>query len=166
MTTTTARAGRTIDQAEFRLAMSHFATGLTVVAGLDRNGEPAGLTCQSFTSVSTDPQLVLICVGRGSTSWQRIEQTGHFTVSILAREQQHVSAVLGSGRADKFRQVPWHPSDHGTVRIDGALATIDARISAVHEAGDHNVVIGEVLDLSVSEDRTPLLYFRSAYGVA
>jgi 3-hydroxy-9,10-secoandrosta-1,3,5(10)-triene-9,17-dione monooxygenase reductase component len=147
----------------FRAVMSQFATGLTVVASLDERGEPAGLTCQSFSSLSLEPQLVLVCIGRGSTSWARIEPTGRFAVSILADDQREISTLLGSSRPDKFRAVSWHASAHGTVHINGSLATVDCLVHAVHDAGDHRLVIGEVVDLAVGERGAPLLFFRGDY---
>jgi 3-hydroxy-9,10-secoandrosta-1,3,5(10)-triene-9,17-dione monooxygenase reductase component len=148
---------------EFRAVMSHFATGLTVVASLDGDGGPAGLTCQSFSSLSLDPRLALICIARTSTSWARIEPTGRFAISILAEDQREISAVLGSGTTDKFRSVPWHASARGTVHIDGALAMIDCLVDTVHDVGDHRLVIGKVVDLAVGKRGAPLLYFRGAY---
>lgn len=147
----------------FRAVMSHFATGLTVVATLDADGAPAGLTCQSFSSLSLDPQLALVCVARTSTSWARIEPTGRFAVSILAEDQREISALLGTSRADKFSRVPWRASAYGTVHIEGALATIDCRVHAVHDAGDHRLIIGDIVDLAVGRRGAPLLYFRGAY---
>ncbi|WP_231335696.1 flavin reductase family protein [Actinomadura graeca] len=155
-----------ISQDDFRTTMSRFASGLTVVAALDEAGLPAGLTCQSFASLSLDPPLILVCVGRGSSSWARIEGTGRFGVSILAEQQRDVCVSLARRAEDKFDSVPWRPSPYGTVHIEGALATIDCRIGTVHEAGDHLVVIGDVLDLAVRDEGTPLLYFRGRYGKA
>jgi 3-hydroxy-9,10-secoandrosta-1,3,5(10)-triene-9,17-dione monooxygenase reductase component len=155
--------GRTIDQHEFRTTMGSFASGLTVVAGLDETGQPAGLTCQSFSSLSIEPPLILVCIGLGSTSWARIEPTGRFGVSILAEEQKEVCAALGRRAEDKFDSIRWHAGDNGSVYIKDALAAIDCRISAIHEAGDHLVVIGKVTDLHVREDGAPLLYYRGSY---
>ncbi|KUM95459.1 monooxygenase [Streptomyces yokosukanensis] len=156
--------GRTIEAAEFRSALSLFASGLTVVASLDEYGRPVGLACQSFSSLSLDPQLILVCIGKGSSSWPRIAPTGHFSVSILAAEQQEVCAALGRPGQNKFQSIPWRPTTHGTVRIDGSLAALDCRIRDVHEAGDHLVVIGEVLDLATRDDGVPLLFFRSSFA--
>ncbi|MFJ6901997.1 flavin reductase family protein [Streptomyces hokutonensis] len=156
--------GRTIDQHEFRTTMGNFASGLTVVAGLDLTGRPTGLTCQSFSSLSVEPPLVLVCIGLGSTSWPLIEPTGRFGISILAEEQQDVCAALGRRSEDKFASIPWRAGESGSVYIEGALATIDCRIAAIHEAGDHRVVIGRVMDLEVREDGAPLLFYRGSYS--
>ncbi|MDQ8706029.1 flavin reductase family protein [Streptomyces sp. LHD-70] len=152
-----------MDAAVFRDVLGRFASGITVVAGLD-GAEPVGFACQSFASLSIDPPLVMLAVGKTSTSWPRIERAGRFCVSILAEDQQEVCAALGASGRQKFAAVPWRTSAHGTVVIDGALATVDCRLAAVHEAGDHHIVTGEVVDLAARENGRPLLYFRSRYA--
>ncbi|MFG2140057.1 flavin reductase family protein [Streptomyces sp. NPDC048650] len=155
---------RLIDPAAFRDTVGRFASGITVVATLGDDGEPAGLACQSFASLSLDPPLVMLCVGKSSTSWPRIEAAGRFAVSILAEEQQDVCAALGRPGPDKFATVDWRPSAHGTVHIAGALATVDCVPEAVHEAGDHLVVTARVRELAARDGGSPLLYFRGAYA--
>ncbi|MFF4284418.1 flavin reductase family protein [Streptomyces sp. NPDC001633] len=155
--------GRQIDPDGFRDVLGRFATGITVVAALD-GAEPVGFACQSFASLSLDPPLVMLAVGKASTSWPRIERGGRFCVNILAEDQQDTCTALGRSGTDKFADVPWRTSPHGTVQIDGALATVDCRVATVHEAGDHAIVTGEVIDLAAQENGRPLLYFRSRYA--
>lgn len=152
-----------MDAAVFRDVLSRFASGITVVATLD-GAEPVGFACQSFASLSLDPPLVMLAVGKTSTSWPRIERAGRFCVNILAEDQRATCVALGRSGADKFADVPWRTSPHGTVVIDGALATVDCRLAAVQEAGDHYIVTGEVVDLAAQENGRPLLYFRSRYA--
>ncbi|POX57376.1 monooxygenase [Streptomyces sp. Ru71] len=152
-----------MDAAVFRDVLGRFASGITVVAGLD-DGEPVGFACQSFASLSLDPPLVMLAVGKSSTSWPRIERTGRFCVNILAEDQRDTCAALGRSGPDKFAHIPWSAGAYGTVRIDGALATVDCRLADVHQAGDHYIVTGEVIDLAAQEDGRPLLYFRSRYA--
>ncbi|MGW8887435.1 flavin reductase family protein [Streptomyces sp. NPDC055749] len=152
------------EEADFREVLGRFASGITVVASVDADGEPVGLACQSFASLSLDPPLVMLCVGKNSSSWPKVRQTGRFGVSILAEEQREACAALGKRGPDKFRDVSWELSEHGAVRIDGALATVDCALHEVHEAGDHLVVTARVLELTAREDGLPLLYFRSAYA--
>ncbi|MFB6549630.1 flavin reductase family protein [Streptomyces sp. NPDC056405] len=152
-----------MDAAVFRDVLSRFASGITVVAALD-GAEPVGFACQSFASLSLDPPLVMLAVGKTSTSWPRIERAGRFCVNILAEDQQATCVALGRRNADKFADVPWRTSPHGTVVIDGALATVDCRLAGVQEAGDHYIVTGEVVDLAAQENGLPLLYFRSRYA--
>ncbi|MFG2499510.1 flavin reductase family protein [Streptomyces sp. NPDC048441] len=152
------------DSAGFREVLGRFASGVTVVAALDEHGEPAGLACQSFASLSLDPPLVMLCVGTTSSSWPKILRAGRFGVSVLADDQRDVCAALGRKGADKFAGVEWETSAHGAVRVAGALATLDCAPHAIHEAGDHYVVTARVLGLTAREDGRPLLYYRSDYA--
>ncbi|POX42305.1 monooxygenase [Streptomyces sp. Ru73] len=154
-----------MDAAGFRDVLGRFATGITVVAGLDGDGRPAGFACQSFASLSLDPPLVMLAVGRQSSSWPRIAGTGRFCVNILAAHQQDVCAALGRSGPGKFDGVLWTTGEHGTVHLDGALAHVDCAVQAVYEEGDHYLVTARVLALDAREDGRPLLYFRSRYAV-
>ncbi|MEU3895082.1 flavin reductase family protein [Streptomyces sp. NPDC045251] len=154
---------RQVDADVFRDVLGRFASGITVVAALDGE-EPVGFACQSFASLSLDPPLVMLAVGKASTSWPRIERAGRFCVNILAEDQRATCVALGRSGAGKFDDVPWHTSPHGTVVLDGALGTVDCRLAAVQEAGDHHIVTGEVVDLAARDHGLPLLYFRSRYA--
>ncbi|MEV4331951.1 flavin reductase family protein [Streptomyces sp. NPDC049597] len=153
-----------IDADHFRDVLGRFASGITVVASVDEDGTPVGLACQSFASLSLDPPLVLVCVGRTSSSWPKVEAAGRFGISVLANDQKDVCAALGRKGGDKFAGVGWSVSRNGAVRIDGALAHIDCAVQNVVEAGDHYVVIARVLELTAREDGTPLVYFRSDFA--
>lgn len=148
----------------FRDVLGRFATGVTVVTGL-LDGVPYGLTCQSFTSVSLEPPLVLFCPARTSRAWPLIQRSGHFCVNILSAEQEHVSRVMASRGTDKFAGLDWERSRvTGSPVLAGTLGHVDATISSVHEAGDHFAVVGRVLDLRAHDGDRPLLFFRGAYG--
>jgi 3-hydroxy-9,10-secoandrosta-1,3,5(10)-triene-9,17-dione monooxygenase reductase component len=153
-----------IDADHFRNVLGRFASGITVVASVDDDGRPVGLACQSFASLSLDPPLVLVCIGRTSSSWPKVEAAGRFGISILADDQKDVCAALGRRGGDKFAGVEWSLSRNDAVHIDGALAHIDCAVQNVVEAGDHYVVIARVLELTAREDGTPLLYFRSDFA--
>ncbi|MEU6880646.1 flavin reductase family protein [Streptomyces sp. NPDC046712] len=144
--------------------LGHFASGITVVAALDPTGRPVGLAVQSFASLSLDPPLVLLCVAKTSTSWPGVRAAGRFGISILAEDQREVCAALGRSGPDKFAGVHWTTTEDGAVHVDGALATLDCAVHAVHEAGDHLLATARVLALDAREDGTPLLYFRSDYA--
>jgi 3-hydroxy-9,10-secoandrosta-1,3,5(10)-triene-9,17-dione monooxygenase reductase component len=148
----------------FRHALGHFCTGVTVVTGLDGD-EPVGLACQSFTSVSLDPALVLFCPGRTSSSWPRIRRSGQFTINVLAEGQRDVCAAFGSSSAPKFGAAPWRRTSSDAILLDGALAWIHCTIDAVHDGGDHDIVVGRVQTLSVERDDRPLLYFRGSHDL-
>jgi len=162
---TSGQRANAVDPAAFRKVLGHFCTGVTVIAGADETGIPSGLACQSFTALSLDPPLVLVCPGRGSTSWPHIERTGRFTVNVLAEDQQHVSAAFGSRTGAKFDAAPWRVTARGAVVLDDVLAWLDCDIDAIHDGGDHQIVVGAVRELCVMRDHGPLLFFRGSYGV-
>lgn len=151
----------------FREVLARFASGVTVVTTLDGD-EPVGMTCQSFSSVSLDPPLVLFVPARSSRTWPLIQQSGGFCVNILAADQEQLSARMATKGVDKFAGVSWHPSKvTGSPVIDGTLAHLDCTIHDVHEGGDHHIVVGRVEHLEHQPEGAavaePLLYFRGRY---
>jgi 3-hydroxy-9,10-secoandrosta-1,3,5(10)-triene-9,17-dione monooxygenase reductase component len=151
----------------FREVLGRFATGVTVVTATAPDGHPVGLTAQSFASVSLEPPLVLFCPAKSSRAWPVIEASGHFCVNLLAHDQEELSRVMATRGADKFAGVAWAPSVvTGSPRLAGILGHVDCAIEAVHEAGDHYVVIGRVLDLDSTEEPRPLLFYRGRYGTS
>ncbi|WP_246160662.1 flavin reductase family protein [Nocardioides humilatus] len=149
----------------FRDVLGTFGSGITVITTVS-NGEPVGMTCQSFSSVSLDPPLVLFVPAKSSRAWPLIQRTGRFCVNILAADQESVSNQMATKGSDKFAGIDWRPAEvTGSPVIGGALSHLDCTIQSVHESGDHYVVIGKVEHLETSEqDQTePLLYFRGRY---
>ena len=140
----------TFDVADFKEAMGRFATGVTVVTALEE-GVPVGFTCQSFVSLSLDPPLVALAPAKSSTSWPRIARAGSFCVNILADDQQAVCRGMAVSGGDKFAGIEWHGAAQGGAPvIDGCLAWVDCRVELIHDAGDHELVIGRVLDLGLA----------------
>ena len=148
----------------FRDVLSQFGSGVTVVTTMSGD-EPVGMTCQSFSSVSLDPPLVMFVPAKTSRAWPMIQRAGRFCVNVLSAEQAGLSNQMASRGVDKFAGVDWTPSQHtGSPVLSGTLAHIDCTVHAVHEAGDHYVVIGRALDLQVgAEGSDPLLFFRGQY---
>lgn len=147
----------------FRDVLGRFASGITVVTTMS-NGEPIGLTCQSFSSVSLNPPLVLFVPARTSRAWPRIQRAGKFCVNFLAADQADLSNTMASRGADKFADVAWSPSAvTGSPVFADTLGHVDCTIHAVHEAGDHFIVIGRVEDLVVGGGAEPLLFFEGSY---
>ena len=153
----------TIDAARYRRVLGYFATGVTVVTGVEGD-QPLGLSVNSFTSVSLDPPLVAFCAARSSSSWARMRASGTFCVNILSDDQEEVCRVFAGRGGDKFRGIGWRASETGAPIIAGALAWIDCAVEAAYEAGDHHIVVGRVLDLDVARDGRPLVFFRGGYG--
>ena len=151
------------DTAQFKEAMSRFTTGVTIVAGIDED-EPVGFTCQSFVSLSIEPPFVAVAPARTSTSWPRIARSGRFCVNVLGDHQTELCRGFALSGGTKFERVAWRASpSSGSPVIEGCLAWIDCDVELVHEAGDHELILGRVLDLGTAEG-SPLLYFRSGYA--
>jgi 3-hydroxy-9,10-secoandrosta-1,3,5(10)-triene-9,17-dione monooxygenase reductase component len=155
------------DPRRFRQALGHFCSGLTVITTAGDRG-PAGFACQAFAAVSLAPPLVLFCPSRASATWPRIAQAGHFCANVLAAGQRELARVFGVSAAagdDKFAGVPWSPSSSGDPVLPGVLTWAGCEVTAVHEAGDHHVVIGRVTELGPIEGELPLLFYRGRYTV-
>jgi 3-hydroxy-9,10-secoandrosta-1,3,5(10)-triene-9,17-dione monooxygenase reductase component len=152
------------DQALFRQVLGHFATGVTIVTAVDE-GEPVGMTAQSFTSLSLDPPLVLFCPGVTSSTWPRIRNAGTFCVNILGEAQEAMCRTFAMSGADKFHEVVWTPSDVTKAPVlDDVLAWVDCVTEQELEAGDHIIVVGRVVDLSLEQEGKPLLFYRGGFG--
>ena len=152
-----------IDQARFREVLGHFATGVTVVTAVE-DGIPVGFTCQSFTSLSLDPPMVALAPGKSSTSWPRIAQAGAFCVNILADHQEALGRTFALSGGDKFSGVDWAAGPvAGTPVLEGCLAWVECELEAIHDAGDHELVVGLVLATGVGRGR-PLVFYRSGFG--
>ena len=153
-----------IDGAIFRQVLGHYPTGVCVVAAIEPGGRPAGMAVGSFTSVSLDPPLVAFFPDRSSTSWPRLERAGRFCVNVLANDQEPLCRRFASKVADRFEGVSYRLSTAGSPILDHVVAWIDCVLHAVHEAGDHFIVLGRVIELDVVRPEQPLLFFRGSYG--
>lgn len=147
-----------------RAAMGAFASGVAVVTGMDGE-EPVGFACQSFASVSLDPPLVLFCADHGGRSWPRIREQRRFSVNVLGDYQVEVCNRFGSSKGAKFAGLGWSMSDWGTPSLPEVLMRVHCEVEDVHVAGDHDVVIGRVLELESPSAGRPLLFFRGKFGV-
>jgi flavin reductase (DIM6/NTAB) family NADH-FMN oxidoreductase RutF len=147
-----------------REVMGHFASGVTVVTAATGDG-PIGFTCQSFSSLSLDPPLVVLAPARSSRTWPRVRLLGRFCVNVLAEDQTGVSATFAGSSADRFAGVRWRPSPLGQPVLDGVVAWIDCALWAEYDGGDHTLVAARVLDLGADPDRRPLVFHRGGYGL-
>ncbi|GKX35586.1 MAG: monooxygenase [Rhizobiaceae bacterium MnEN-MB40S] len=156
--------GPAIDSREFRSALGLYASGITVIAGHDGR-EAIGFTCQSFHSVSMDPPLISFSVMRSSSSYPRIRETGKFSVNVLTRNQQSISNQFARKGVDKWEGIEWSMLPSQNPAIDGALLLLDCKIANEHRAGDHYIVIGQVMRIHPGnhQDKEPLLYFNGEY---
>lgn len=151
------------DGASMRTVMGHFATGVAIVTA-DDGGFPVGMACNSFTSVSLDPPLVLFCAAKSSSTWPRIQAAGHYCVNILAEDGENLCRTFATKAAEeRYVGLGWESAVTGAPVLADALAYADCTIDAVHDAGDHVIVIGRVVELGHREG-APLLFFRGGYG--
>lgn len=154
-----------MDANEFRRVIGHFATGVAVVTSCRDDGRPVGLTVSAVCSVSLDPMLILVSVGRGSASHEWIERAGFYAVSVLDESRGNGLArrFAGGGQEEKFRGVAWRTMQTGAPVLDDALAWLECRVTAALPGGDHTIFVGQVLGADAREG-TPLLYYRGGYG--
>ncbi|MEL6127087.1 MAG: flavin reductase family protein [Pseudomonadota bacterium] len=150
------------DKAALRRALGTFATGVTIVTATAPDGTPAGFTANSFTSVSLEPPLLLVCLAHTAVSYRLFCETESFAVNVLEEGQEETAKRFATRGADKFEQTPWKPGTRGAPLIDGSLARFDCAMHARVEAGDHDILMGRVLGFSV-HDGAALLYHQGAF---
>jgi len=147
----------------FRDTLGRFCSGVTVITSMS-GGEPVGMTCQSFSSVSLHPPLVMFIPAKTSRAWPMMQRAGFFAVNFLASDQEDVSTTFATKGVDKFAGIDWTPAAAtGAPLLPGTLGHVDCTIHAVYEAGDHYLVVGRVQDLQVGKDGDALLFYRGAY---
>jgi flavin reductase (DIM6/NTAB) family NADH-FMN oxidoreductase RutF len=156
---------------DMRTVMGHFATGVCVVSTRRGDGSPVGTTVNAVTSVSLEPPLLLVCLARDSETLAAVRASLRFAVSILAEgQQEHSTRFAAKGERARPREVDFSEHDlgehdRGLPCLPDALATLACRVSAIHQGGDHMIVIGEALSMSSAEDGVaPLLFFRGSYS--
>jgi flavin reductase (DIM6/NTAB) family NADH-FMN oxidoreductase RutF len=152
-----------IDSRGLRDAFGRFATGVTIVTGLKPDGEPVGVTANSFTSVSLAPPLLLWCLQNDSTSFEAFTLGRPFTVNVLRADQDRQAMHFARRQNVKFPLGRATTQSGRPPRIDGAICRIDCEVVAQHAAGDHTIIVGSVLGIEIA-DGPPLLYHNGAFG--
>jgi flavin reductase len=156
-----------VDVSVFRKAMGSFPTGVTVVTVACDDGDMHGMTVNSFSSVSLDPMLVLVCLGAASRGAGLIERAEAFVVNVLSAGQQDVSRWFANRHrpagSAMFDGVPFEPGVTGCPVLAGATASFDCRLRQSHRAGDHLIVLGEVVALVHRPQLEPLIFHAGTY---
>ena len=153
-----------IEPAQFRQLLGCFPTGVAVITTRTPDGQPAGLTCNSFSSVSLDPPLVLFSLRNASRLLSTFQAAEGFAINILSEQQDALSGRFASSKVeDKFEGVPWRAGSLGMPLIDDCLAGFECSVHAAHEAGDHTIFIGEVRHLSAGASDQALVFYKGAY---
>ncbi len=151
-----------IEKQQFRRICGKFASGITIATVLDSTGACHGMTANSFTSVSMNPPLVLVCVDHRARIREHFRIGEHFGINILAADQKQLSDKFAGSGYDRFEGVEWFAGKTGVPLLPGVLATIECARHNVVTAGDHDIVIGEVLHADC-QDGEPLVFYASQY---
>jgi flavin reductase (DIM6/NTAB) family NADH-FMN oxidoreductase RutF len=151
------------DPRTLRDALGCFATGVTVVTCLGPDGMPAGLTVNSFTSVSLDPPLLLVCLHKMAASSTQLTEAPYFAVNVLQTGQQPASIRFSTRDEDRFGATPWACGEAGAPILKDSLGVFECERYAVHDGGDHHILIGQVVKASFDGSLDPLLFFRGKY---
>lgn len=154
------------DRAALRSAFGAFATGITIVTA--GRIEPRGMTANSFTSVSLDPALALVCVLRDSALHGAVVESGEFAISVLCPGQEETARYFADRSRprgkEEFEPVDSRPGPHtGAPILSGSLAWLECRLAAVYDGGDHSIFLGNVLAVGAEPDSDALLYHRGRF---
>jgi flavin reductase (DIM6/NTAB) family NADH-FMN oxidoreductase RutF len=151
------------DPRTLRDALGCFATGVTVVTCIDPGAKPVGLTVNSFTSVSLDPPLLLVCLATDAASAPAFLAAKHFAVNVLQTGQQPASIRFSTRHEDRFGPNDWSAGELGAPVLKQSLGVFECEAHAVHEGGDHHILLGRVIKATFDAGLDPLLYFRGRY---
>lgn len=147
---------------DLRGAFGLFPSGVTALCALV-DGRPTGLALSSFTSVSLEPPLVSICIGRSSTTWPSLGSAARFGLSVLASGHSHVARALSSQLPDRFEAVQWTTSESGALFIEGAALWLDCTKADMIPAGDHDIVTLAIHKIQANPEVEPLVFHRSQF---
>jgi flavin reductase (DIM6/NTAB) family NADH-FMN oxidoreductase RutF len=144
---------------EFRDLMSLFPTGVSVIASVDADGQPHGMTCTSLCSVSTAPPTVVVCLRSDSVTHSAVTERGDFTLSLLRAGAEETALRFAVPGPVAFDETPWQSSPSGLPWLEQhAVATAECRTAHITDVGDHSIVVGVVAATSFADDDKPLLY--------
>lgn len=147
---------------ELRKTLAQFATGVTVITCSDEERRPCGITANSFSSVSLDPPLILWNIGKASRSLPAFLQADHFAIHILHAHQEELARHFARSDALPFDGIDYSTTEQNVPVLPGVIARLDCRTHEIIEAGDHHIILGEVLQHEHG-DGSPLLFFNSRY---
>jgi flavin reductase (DIM6/NTAB) family NADH-FMN oxidoreductase RutF len=151
------------DPRTLRDALGCFATGVTVVTCLDGEDQPAGLTVNSFTSVSLDPPLLLVCLHKQAASAGALTDASHFAINVLQTGQQPASITFSTRTEDRFGAMAWSCGEAGAPILEESLCVFECERFALYDGGDHHILVGRVVKASFDASLDPLLFFRGRY---
>ena len=152
-----------LDSKAFRDALGAFPTGIAVITASFGDLSHIGITVNSFTSVSLEPPLLLVCLHKQATSAPPLVAASHFAINVLQTGQQPASITFSTRVEDRFGCTPWSRGEAGAPILEESLCVFECERYAVYEGGDHHILVGQVVKASFDAGLDPLLYFRGKY---
>lgn len=153
----------TVDHHAFRAVLGRFASGVTVVTARDSEGRDQGMTVSAFCSVSLDPPLVLMCIDHSASIYPTLSAASYFVANILCEGQEAIARRFAGEDPDRFDGIGYTRGASGLAVLDEVLGYVECRTVTRNNAGDHDVIIGQV-EAAESQDGKPLLYYRGGYA--
>ena len=164
MTATPIGSGtRTIEPDWYRRVLGQYPTGVCVAAADEPGAGPCGMVVGSFTSVSLDPPLVAVCVANTSSTWPKLARLNRLGLSVLAGDHAPIARALASKTGDRFSEVDWMATDSGAVFVHGATLWLECAPYKRVEAGDHEIVVLQIVSLAMYPDIAPMVFHRSNF---
>ena len=154
-----------VSKDDFRSAVAHFATGVTVITTVDDEGQPHSMTANSFTSVCMEPPVVLVCVAHGTNTFVFLEKVGRFGVNILRKEQEELGGYFAKRPEDRQGGVEYSytPGKDGVPYLNDSMVFLACHVVGTHVYGDHTIFLGEVDEVQQHESGKPLMFYRSRW---
>ena len=154
-----------VSKDDFRSAVAHFATGVTVITTVDDEGQPHSMTANSFTSVCMEPPVVLVCVAHGTNTFGFLEKAGRFGVNILRKEQEELGGYFAKRPEDRQGGVVYSytPGKDGVLYLNDSMVFLACHVVGTHVYGDHTIFLGEVDEVQQHESGKPLMFYRSRW---
>ena len=154
-----------VTKEEFRSAVAHFATGVTVITTVDDQGLPHSMTANAFTSVCLEPPVVLVCVAHSTNTYGFLERMGRFGVNILRQDQEDLGAHFAMRPEDRQEDVSvsYSTAEEGVPFLDHSMVSLGCRVIGSHVYGDHTIYLGEVMEIHQNDSSVPLIFFRSRW---
>ncbi len=152
-----------MDDAQFKAALSRFATGVTIITTRESSGDPTGFTASSFSSLSLDPPMVLFCLARDASCFAAFSASPTFAINILSHGQQEISTRFAQKGENKFEGLALSEGRNGAPLLEGCLANIECTTVNRVQGGDHLIFVGKVEEVRVADGR-PLLFYQGKYG--
>jgi len=153
----------TVDQHAFRAVLGRFATGVTIVTAVGPRKRDVGITVTAFSSVSLEPPLVSICIDHSASVYNAMSKATSFVVNILSEGQEAIARRFSEPGPNRFDGIGFDRGQNGAVILMEVLGYVECSVVARHEAGDHDIIIGEV-EVAMAEEGKPLLYYRGGYA--